>query len=54
MKQLIVLLATLLLGLQLFSMIAGREESSILSTMGRVWIQEIDARKMEDIPEGGL
>ncbi len=53
MKQLIVLLAALLLGLQLFSMIAGSEENSILSTMSRLWVQEIEARKLVDVPKSG-
>jgi hypothetical protein len=53
MKQLIVLLAALLLGLHLFTMIAGGGEGSVASTMRQVWLQEIEARRMEDAPEAG-
>ena len=54
MKQLIVMAAALLLGLQLFAMIAGRGEDSVASTLRQVWVHEIEARRMEDVPEGQI
>lgn len=53
MKQLIVLLAALLLGLHIFTMVAGGGEGSVVSTMRQVWLQEIEVRRMEDVPEVG-
>ncbi|HHX92926.1 MAG TPA: hypothetical protein GX688_04715 [Clostridiales bacterium] len=52
MKQLIVLIAMLILGIHLFSMIAGGDEKSVSSTLQRVWIREAEMRRMEDSPEG--
>lgn len=48
MKQLIVMVAAIMLGLQIFVMIAGDQEGSIFSTMREVWVKEIDARNMEE------
>ena len=50
MKQLIVMVAAIMLGLQLFIMIAGDQDNSVFSTMREVWIQEIDARNMDEFP----
>ncbi len=54
MKQLIVMVAALALGLQLFAMIAGSGEDSVASTLRQVWVHEIEARRMEESPEGEL
>lgn len=50
MKQLIVMVAAIMLGVQLFSMIAGDQEDSVFSTMREVWVKEIDARNMDEFP----
>ena len=47
MKQLIVMAATILLGLAVFQMIAGPSEDSIFSSVGQLWQQEIDMRTAE-------
>ena len=49
MKQLIVLVASVLLGLALFGMIAGRE-NSILSAAKNVWENEAELRVLSDEP----
>ncbi|HPF18474.1 MAG: hypothetical protein QM215_08160 [Bacillota bacterium] len=51
MKQLIVLVAAVCLGLQLFTMIAGSGHGSVASTLRQVWLQEIEVRRLEDSPE---
>ena len=48
MKQMIILAATIMLGVFLFNLIAGPDESSIYSEVKSVWQQEIDARTMTD------
>lgn len=48
MKQLIVLVSTILLGLILFDLIAGPGESSVYSVVRGVWESEIDFRTMSD------
>ena len=50
MKQIIVLMTMIFLGLQLFSMIAGNDENSISQTLQRVWLQEAEARRIYDQP----
>lgn len=45
MKQLIVLMATILLGIAIYGMIAGPSDHSIKNTMGGVWKQETELRK---------
>ena len=49
MKQIIVLTASILLGLALFSLIAGRE-GSIYSAAKNVWESEADMRVLSDEP----
>jgi len=44
MKQLIVMAALIVLGIALFNLIAGEDESSIISIMKGVWEQEIQMR----------
>ncbi|MBO5667238.1 MAG: hypothetical protein J6S45_07310 [Firmicutes bacterium] len=47
MKQLIIMVATILLGISIFQMIAGPSEDSIRSSVGQLWQQEIEMRTME-------
>ncbi|MDR2295972.1 MAG: hypothetical protein LBD95_04160 [Clostridiales Family XIII bacterium] len=47
MKQFIVLIAMLALGLAIYGMIAGPDEDSVLSTMKGVWADEIELRTRE-------
>lgn len=47
MKQLIVMVASVMLGIFLFSLICGGQQSSILSTIKTVWNYEIEARTQE-------
>ena len=49
MKQLIVLIATITLGLFLFDLIAGRDDSSVYSTVRSVWVKEIGQRTMREV-----
>jgi hypothetical protein len=44
MKQFIVLGAMVILGLLLYSMIAGPDDGSMLSSVKNIWSQEIDFR----------
>lgn len=48
MKQMIILAATIMLGVFLFGLIAGPDEGSIYSEVKNVWQQEISARTMTD------
>ena len=48
MKQMIVLAATIMLGIFLYGLIAGPQEGSIYSEVKGVWQQEIEARTMTD------
>jgi len=48
MKQLIVLISMILLGVILFGLIAGPEEDSTYSVVKGVWESEIDSRTMSD------
>ena len=48
MKQLIVLVSMIMLGVILFGLIAGPEDSSTYSVVKGVWESEIDARTMSD------
>ncbi len=50
MKELIVMLAALILGLFLFTLIAGEQDGSIYSNVKQVWRTEIELRRMEDEP----
>lgn len=52
MKQLIVMVAAIMLGVQLFIMIAGNQEGSVFSTMRDVWIREIEVRNMDEFSGG--
>ena len=45
MKQLIIMVAMVGLGILIFRLIAGDEEGSLVSVMGNLWGQEIDLRK---------
>ena len=49
MKQLIILTASLILGLALFGLIAGRQDS-VYSTAGNVWKREVQQRELRDAP----
>jgi len=49
MKQLIVLCASILLGLYIADMIIGSDESSIISSVKKLWITEIRIRTEEDV-----
>lgn len=48
MKELIVLIASLMLGLFLFNLIAGEQDTSIYSAVKGVWNTEIRTRTLED------
>jgi len=48
MKELIILIASVMLGLCLFSLIAGDGDNSIYSAVKGVWNTEIQARTLED------
>ena len=49
MKQLIVLVASVMLGLAIFGMIAGKE-NSIYSTLENAWEKEADHRVLSSAP----
>ncbi len=49
MKQLIVTVALIVLGLALFGMIAGKD-GSVYSTVRGVWEKEAEARGLADSP----
>lgn len=44
MKQLIVMMAMIVLGIAIFNLIAGGDDSSIVSVIKGVWEQEIQMR----------
>ena len=48
MKQMIILAATIMLGVFLYGLIAGPQDGSIYSEVKNVWQKEIDARTMTD------
>jgi len=48
MKQLIILAASVLLGVFLFHLIAGDSEKSMYSQVKNVWQMEMDARTRTD------
>ncbi len=48
MKELIILIASIMLGLCLFTLIAGEQESSVYSAVKDVWTTEIRVRTLED------
>ncbi|MCR4804173.1 MAG: hypothetical protein K5981_00770 [Clostridia bacterium] len=48
MKELIILIASLLLGLVLFTLIAGPDDGSIYSAVKGVWNTEIQVRTQQD------
>lgn len=52
MKQLIVMAASIMLGLYIFNIIAGGQDESIFSIVKEVWTHEIEARNMEEFPGG--
>ncbi len=49
MKQLIVLIATIMLGLFLFGLIAGHDDASIYSAVRQVWVNEIGQRTVKEV-----
>jgi len=44
------MIATIMLGIYIFGIIAGSKEGSVISTVRQVWMHEIDARNMEEFP----
>ena len=48
MKQIIVMAATVLLGIYIFHLVAGPEDSSIYSGVRRLWQKEINVRTVQD------
>lgn len=44
MKQIIVMTAMIVLGIAIFSLIAGEDDSSIINVVKGVWEQEIQMR----------
>lgn len=44
MKQVIVMMATILLGVSIFHLIMGPQSDSVFSTVQGVWKQEIEIR----------
>ena len=48
MKELIVLVASIMLGLFLFNLIAGEGDDSMYSVVKDVWNREIRVRTLED------
>ncbi|MBR0140545.1 MAG: hypothetical protein IJM17_09725 [Firmicutes bacterium] len=48
MKQLIVMAASVLLGIFLFNLIAGSSESSVYSSVKRLWVKEIEVHSIQD------
>ena len=50
MKQMIVLIASIMLGAVLVSLIAGPQSSSSYNTVKNVWVQEIEARNILSEP----
>ena len=49
MKQLIVMVAMIILGLAIFGLIAGKKDS-VYSTVSNVWEKEADSRVLYDEP----
>ncbi|WP_165445390.1 hypothetical protein [Bacilliculturomica massiliensis] len=47
MKQILVMLATVILGLFLFDLVCGDQPGSVMSTVKTVWDCEIQARTRE-------
>lgn len=47
MKELIVIVASVLLGLAIFGMIAGEQDGSVKSTLKKVWTNEVKSRSYE-------
>lgn len=47
MKQLIVMVASVMLGLFLFNLICGQQQGSVMNTVKSVWNTEIEARTQE-------
>lgn len=54
MKQVIVLFASVLLGVYLFTLIAGTDEKSMQSMLKSVWVREVEVRRMVDGPGGPM
>lgn len=44
MKQFIIIMASLMLGIIIYNMIAGPDEGSIMSSVKHVWEEEIEMR----------
>ena len=47
MKDFIVLIASIMLGLAIFGLIAGNDKGSIKSTLKDVWTKEVNIRNYE-------
>jgi hypothetical protein len=45
MKQIIILCATMLLGVVIFNLVAGSQQDSVMNTVKSVWEKEIDMQK---------
>lgn len=50
MKQLIIMVASIMLGIALFYMIAGPQDDSVYSQVGRIWDSEIELRNITAEP----
>ncbi|MBQ1524900.1 MAG: hypothetical protein IIZ55_07210 [Firmicutes bacterium] len=48
MKQLIIMTASVLLGIFLFGLIAGSGEDSVYSSVKRLWNREISVHTLQD------
>ncbi len=48
MKQLIVMIAAIILGVYIFGLVAGPGEGSIYSGVRQLWQQEIKVRTVQD------
>ena len=49
MKQMIVMIATVILGLSIFQLVCGKQEGSVLNAMKDAWQQEIEVRTHETL-----
>jgi hypothetical protein len=50
MKQLIVMVSAIMLGLYIFNLVIGRQEGSVAWVVREMWVREIDARSMDEFP----
>lgn len=54
MKQLIVMVSAILLGLYIFNLVIGPQEGSVAWVVREMWVREIDARSMDEFPGEAL